>query len=767
MAEDGTDRFAAYRFHVETEGDAPRRGSRAGSTNDVPRRGSRSEGGGEDEGLQPEEQHSPRGGVSSSGEAAPVGSLSAGEAAAFGVHSFGDPSNARLGSLEGGTHGGLKYGSAQKVAGIPDGAIRQVACGELLTLTLLVNGQVWMWGNGNATPVLQRGFSRRVIQVAVGQDHMCAVTEGDSRNMLTWGRNEHGQCGHGSASLSVARPTVVRGLPRDCRVVHVSCGASFTIALSQRGNAFGWGRNDMKQLGLMQASWKDKDIVPSPVRIDELSKKLESVDGPGAAEVKDTLKYSRLMMACGSEHAVSWVSSFGAFMQAEQQENVRRLLLRVSELELELREVRLISSIGRSAEAAAGAATAGSGGGGGGGGGGGTPTTMVITNGVAANGGRRANGASGGSTALSMLRLPPAEAESALVAASVEAGGGSPVVSSAATQQLLPWQQHQENQQQRQLHLQAGGAVPRRLLNDPAVAEADFLLREVGNEVFRGEAAVQQLEESLRTKIKDMNDVKNAVAISSKSVAELWQGVEQSRAQLAEEGGPGTARNAMAMRAVEAMLRKQRDLTQMAQAGETAVQQTVATLTALQNEAAQLAEQIEARTRQLGMQRMVLNALAARRDERVAELRGQWVRTEAGAIHDLFEIMRSAMSDLRETTVERLAAANAQLDASRQPSPPQQALPQRRKGIEELVSISNARIDQVLSRTKMELGVGLDKELDAAAGGNDAALEVVSGLIAAVQDSADVRKELNFYISAIMGVKRQAAEQAAAGGGLA
>lgn len=94
------------------------------------------------------------------------------------------------------------YAVPLSLEGLPGSAVRQVACGENITLALLggccahvscsclraprsaltrppraVNGQVWMWGNEPSSKPIQESRLREfVIQVACGRAHMCAIT---------------------------------------------------------------------------------------------------------------------------------------------------------------------------------------------------------------------------------------------------------------------------------------------------------------------------------------------------------------------------------------------------------------------------------------------------------------------------------------------------------------------------------------------------------------------------------------------------------------
>ncbi|TYZ63890.1 hypothetical protein PybrP1_006253, partial [[Pythium] brassicae (nom. inval.)] len=151
-----------------------------------------------------------------------------------------------------------------------------VACGQHHTVASLSGGGLLVFGKndygqlglGDMTgPVvgptrvvgsaLENAF---VTKLACGYHHTVAVT--DDGAVYTFGRNDFGQLGLGHAK-HVARPTLVSALAR-VRVVQAACGCYHTLALSDDGRVYPFGRNNHGQLGLETAlDCLSPQIIPS------------------------------------------------------------------------------------------------------------------------------------------------------------------------------------------------------------------------------------------------------------------------------------------------------------------------------------------------------------------------------------------------------------------------------------------------------------------------------------------------------------------------
>ncbi len=136
----------------------------------------------------------------------------------------------------------------------------KVACGAFHNLALTSSGAVFSWGIndygqlGNGTtsnskvPILVEGLQDVSIRdVACGGWHSVAISE--AGEVFVWGRGEYGRLGLGDKSgASKLRPTKVEGLEGHC-VVEASCGGTHTLVVTDGGRIFVWGRGSFGRLG--------------------------------------------------------------------------------------------------------------------------------------------------------------------------------------------------------------------------------------------------------------------------------------------------------------------------------------------------------------------------------------------------------------------------------------------------------------------------------------------------------------------------------------
>jgi hypothetical protein len=85
-----------------------------------------------------------------------------------------------------------------------------------------------------------------VTDIACGMSHTVAVTEGG--DVYSWGRNVQGQCGSGVSSEAVTVPQLVPVLIGR-KVRNVSCGAGHTVVTTESRGTWSWGIGMQGQLG--------------------------------------------------------------------------------------------------------------------------------------------------------------------------------------------------------------------------------------------------------------------------------------------------------------------------------------------------------------------------------------------------------------------------------------------------------------------------------------------------------------------------------------
>lgn len=160
--------------------------------------------------------------------------------------------------------------------------ITSLACNGLRGLYVTDAGDVFSIGeNGTGTPsamtpetntrpqfvgelVLERVLlGRRVISVACGHLHSCALTEGG--RLWTWGCGLDGRLGHGN-ELDQTSPKLCEAL-LDVQVRMVAAGGAHTVAVASPSRVFSWGLGRNGRLGLSDAKCQSH-ALPQQVHMD-------------------------------------------------------------------------------------------------------------------------------------------------------------------------------------------------------------------------------------------------------------------------------------------------------------------------------------------------------------------------------------------------------------------------------------------------------------------------------------------------------------------
>jgi serine/threonine protein kinase/alpha-tubulin suppressor-like RCC1 family protein len=174
---------------------------------------------------------------------------------------WGDNDNGELG--DGSTTPRAEPGKVFSLTGVA-----QIAVGLHNSCARLSDGTVTCWGSNKygqlgdgtpqnrATPGVPVTLPGTAVQVALGQDHACALL--GNGTVRCWGRNESGQLGD-AAKEDHPQAVEVGGLTG---VAAIGCGGDFSCALLRDSTVQCWGINKKGQLGdgTNDSRWK-----PAPV----------------------------------------------------------------------------------------------------------------------------------------------------------------------------------------------------------------------------------------------------------------------------------------------------------------------------------------------------------------------------------------------------------------------------------------------------------------------------------------------------------------------
>ena len=139
------------------------------------------------------------------------------------------------------------------------GEIKMIRCGRGHTLYLTQDGFVFASGKGafgvlglggalnSPTPVTLKTLSdKTVVMVACGSEHSLALT--DLGDVYSWGRGFEGQLGISKVTTVSSTPKYLKAL-RGHPVAKVACGHSHSLVLTKAGELFTWGEGRCGQLG--------------------------------------------------------------------------------------------------------------------------------------------------------------------------------------------------------------------------------------------------------------------------------------------------------------------------------------------------------------------------------------------------------------------------------------------------------------------------------------------------------------------------------------
>jgi alpha-tubulin suppressor-like RCC1 family protein len=154
--------------------------------------------------------------------------------------------------------------------------VQAVACSAALTVALSCDGTLLAFGEnrygqcGTDTPKTVFAPNRievpgvKIVQVAAGFQHVIAL--GDDGRVYAFGKNDRGQAGLESGVQKAWAPAMVRAISAD-RIVSVAAGFAHSVAVSENGSAYVWGKFQGGRLA--DPTTKQNSVRTSGTRVPE------------------------------------------------------------------------------------------------------------------------------------------------------------------------------------------------------------------------------------------------------------------------------------------------------------------------------------------------------------------------------------------------------------------------------------------------------------------------------------------------------------------
>lgn len=214
--------------------------------------------------------------------------------------------------------------SPKVVHALLDAGIDFIRCGAEYTVAVSTSrGHAYSWGwgdfgrlgHGDSTDVFlprQIAFfeGRKVVRVACGDTHTLAVT--DDGGLYTFGRNQNGQLGlgHTNDGLSPQLVTALQGQ----RIASVACGSEHSLAATEQGRAYAWGWGRYGNLGDGEAV--DRYLPTAVV----------GLEGSHVSQAECGWRHSAVVTDAGRVYTFGW-SKYGQLGHGDHTDHMRPKLV--------------------------------------------------------------------------------------------------------------------------------------------------------------------------------------------------------------------------------------------------------------------------------------------------------------------------------------------------------------------------------------------------------------------------------------------------------
>ncbi|XP_018562377.1 E3 ubiquitin-protein ligase HERC2 isoform X2 [Anoplophora glabripennis] len=186
----------------------------------------------------------------------------------FEIYSWGNGDGGRLG------HGDNSFKDEPTlIQALVGKDVIDIECGATYSAAVSANGSLYTWGRGNygrlghgtfedcAIPTMVAGLSgQHIVKVACGSGDahtLCITSQG---KLYSWGDGDYGKLGRGGSDGSKV-PRLIEKL-QDVEITNVYCGPHFSIALSKEGTIYSWGKGEGWKLG---HATEEHVRVPEPI----------------------------------------------------------------------------------------------------------------------------------------------------------------------------------------------------------------------------------------------------------------------------------------------------------------------------------------------------------------------------------------------------------------------------------------------------------------------------------------------------------------------